>query len=195
VAASGWRSPGLQGVLLGLLALMLFFSVNRLVSAAPGWLPGDLLYPLKPMAEDAALLASLSPEKDADLHIRFANRRLMEIQTLALEGRYDLISPAVAGFDRHLTDALVMVSQVSVEQPNSAIRLARQLDAALASQVGTVSVLSGVAPGAAQGEFRRLLIIASDGLSTVRFIVPLDSGGLSQLGAGAAPASMDNGQG
>jgi hypothetical protein len=61
--------------------------------------------------------------------------------------------------------------------------------------VGTVSVLSGVAPGAAQGEFRRLLIIASDGLSTVRFIVPLDSGGLSQLGAGAAPASMDNGQG
>lgn len=175
-AASGWRSPALQGALIVLLAFMVFLSGNRLVSAAPGWLPGDLLYPLKPLAEDAALLASFSPENDADLHIQYANRRLAEIQTLALEGRYDLIAPAVAGFDRHVTDALVTVSQVSVEQPGSAVRLALYLDQTLADQVGTVSVLSGVVPGAAQGELARLLAIAVESMHAVRFIVPLDSG-------------------
>jgi len=185
-AASGWRSPLLQQVSLAMLVVMIFLSANRLASAAPGWLPGDLLYPLKPLAENATLLASLSPEKDADLHIRYANRRLVEIQTLALEGRFELIAPAVAGFDRHLTDALVIVSQVSIEDRQSAVRLANQLDTTLASQVGMVSVLSGVVPGPARGEFRRLLIMAADGLNTVRFIVPLDSGQLHQIGLGSS---------
>jgi hypothetical protein len=181
--ATGWRSPALQGVLTGLLVLMLFFSANRLASAAPAWLPGDLLYPLKPLAEDAALLTSLSSEKDAELHIEYANRRLVEIQSLALEGRYELIPTTVEGLDRHVTDALVAVSQVSGQRQETARSLARRLDHTLSSQLGVVSVLSGAAPGAARAQLHRLLLIAADGMSTVRFIIPFDSGAVNYRGA------------
>ena len=148
----------------------------RLTAASRAWLPGDLLYPLKPMAEQAALLASLTKEGDAQLHIQFAHRRLIEAQSLVFENRYEQIPAAVADFDRHVSQAVILVNQMAGVQQDEARSLATELQQALTGQMGMIILLTNLTPDTSQAEFHRLLIISEDGVLGVQNVLPPDDG-------------------
>ncbi len=56
------------------------------VYAAQSSMPADALYPVKTWSENARLELAASPEKDIDLLLEFANRRIEEMLVLAEEG-------------------------------------------------------------------------------------------------------------
>jgi hypothetical protein len=59
-------------------AVFMFATSGIAVAASGGALPGEMLYPVKLGAERAQLVLTLSPAKDAHLHLRFAQKRLEE---------------------------------------------------------------------------------------------------------------------
>lgn len=66
--------------------LLLTLGSSSALAAAQGANPGDPLYGVKRASERIALALRRSPESKAALHLRFAERRLDEIDTLAAEG-------------------------------------------------------------------------------------------------------------
>lgn len=110
--AAQWRaaSPGrLRPALSGLLALLVaayYLGVGTL-AAAEAALPGEPLYGVKRMAEEAQL-AVAPPSADAVLNAEFAERRLNEIEFLAKGGvmRPDLIDDMAASTEAALSATL-----------------------------------------------------------------------------------------
>jgi hypothetical protein len=65
--------------LVAVLSAVFMFSTSGIaIAASGGALPGDMLYPVKLGAERAQLILTLSPDRDAQLHLRFAQNRLDE---------------------------------------------------------------------------------------------------------------------
>jgi hypothetical protein len=177
-----WQHPLAHLALVVLLVASGFLSASRLTAASRAWLPGDLLYPLKPMAEQAALLASLTKEGDAQLHIQFAHRRLIEAQSLVFENRYEQIPAAVADFDHHVSQAVILVNQMAGVQQDEARSLATELQQALTGQMGMIILLTNLTPDTSQAEFHRLLIISEDGVLGVQNVLPPDGGDAQHQG-------------
>lgn len=177
-----WQHPLAHLAMVMLLVASAFLSASRLTLASRAWLPGDLLYPLKPMAEQAALLASLTKEGDAQLHIEFAHRRLIEAQSLVFENRYEQIPAAVADFDRHVSQAVLLVNQMAGDQQDEARSLATDLQQALSGQMGMLILLTNLTPDASQAEFQRLLMISENGVSGIRNVLPPDGGDAQHQG-------------
>ncbi len=103
------------------------------VYAAQDALPGDALYPVKEMVENAQLLVA-DPVEDVQLHVQFAERRLAEAQALMAQGRTDLALEAMAQAEAHWQAALELAEQVRAQRPDAwpevaaqAERLAQQL--------------------------------------------------------------------
>ncbi len=182
-----WQHPLAHLALVMLLVASAFLSASRLAVASRAWLPGDLLYPLKPMAEQAALLASLTKEGDAQLHIEFAHRRLIEAQSLVFENRYEQLPAAVADFDRHVSQAVILVNQMAGDQQDEARSLATELQQALSGQMGMLMLLTNLTPDASQAEFQRLLMISEDGVSDLRNVLTPDGGDAQHQGWKVTP--------
>lgn len=177
-----WQSPPLHVAMVVLLAAALYFNAVSFLQASRYWLPGDTLYPLKPVVENVRLLASFSPERDAALHIEYAHRRLIEVQSLVLENRFEEIPGAVANFDYHVSRAVTLVNQVAGYEQSHARGLAVSLEDTLSGQMSMVTLLAGFTPDASQADFERLLIISTGGvLDMQEFLLP-DSGETQQRG-------------
>lgn len=177
-----WQSPTLHVAMVVLLAAALYFNAVSFLQASRYWLPGDTLYPLKPVAENVRLLVSFAPERDAALHIEFAHRRLIEVQALVFENRYEEIPGAVASFDYHVTRAVTLVNQVADYEQGQARGLATDLQNTLAGQMGLVALLADFTPDAAQPQFERLLMISTGGVMDMQELLPPDSGDTQIMG-------------
>lgn len=163
-----WQSPTLHVALVILLAAAAYFNVVRLSQASRSWIPGDFLYPLKTASESVLLAASLQPDADARLHIGFAQRRLLEAQSLAFENRYQHIPVVVANYDYHVTRAVSLVEQISHSQQERGRGLAGELEQVIIGQMGVVDLLYGLSPGLAQAQFERIMMISTGGISAAR---------------------------
>lgn len=172
-----WQSPALHVAMVVLLAATLYFNLSSVLRASGGWLPGDLLYPLKPAGEQIRLLTSLTAEGDARLHIEFAHQRLIEIQGLVFENRYDRIPAAVANFDAHVSQAVALVNGMAKKRQPGASELAAELQRTLRGQMGMVTLLKGFTPSTTRAEFERLLSISVAGMSGIRDVLSPKSGG------------------
>ena len=123
----GWLAGRLAGYTLGLtrmqlagrlaLAVMLlvsiWFSFDRSFQASRTSLPGDPLYTLKLASENVRLWVAPGAAGQASLHTEFARLRLMELQSLVFEGRYEHIADTVARYEFHVGRAVSAVSRVS----------------------------------------------------------------------------------
>ena len=67
--------------------LVLFLAGGGTVVASSNSLPGDLLYPVKIATEEVQAFFTFGDEARANLHIKFAERRVKEIELLAERGR------------------------------------------------------------------------------------------------------------
>ena len=85
------------------------------VYAAQSSMPADVLYPVKTWSENARLGLATSPEKDIDLLLEFANRRIEEMLVLAEEGAA-VPEPLMTRLQTHLDLALQLCDQLQNSQ-------------------------------------------------------------------------------
>jgi hypothetical protein len=179
---STWRQYLPRVAMVYVLLVVLLLNLGRLSTASLNWLPGDFGYPVKPAMEEIALLVSPGAANDARLHIQFAHRRLMEVQALVLENRYDQIPATVANFDRHVDRAVRAVDRVARQDRPQAQDLALDLQGVLSKQTPLVVLLTGFTPEGARADFQRVLSISEDGLSAMQKVLEPGNNGANGLG-------------
>ncbi len=84
-------------------------------------LPGDALYPVKTVVEQAEIALTTDPQAQAELHLEFAQERAAEMQALAAEGRLDLIPQTAANMQEHLQQAEQLATQMAQQGQQEAV--------------------------------------------------------------------------
>lgn len=142
---------------------LLFTGGTRISLAAQESLPGDTLYPLKLGLEKAAEVLA-SNEQDADLHIQFVERRLIEIQELTLEGRYEHISATVNNLETQVNAVIDDIDKASSQDGEQAREIASSLSMTLRRQTPMIDMLSDAVPQEAKPLFDRARQVSQTGI-------------------------------
>jgi hypothetical protein len=125
----GVRSPATA--LLSILVAMVLMGAGAAYASADT-LPGDVLYPLKTTIEDARLRVSLSDERNADLRLAFAGRRLDEARALLDGSRPGDIDGVLSDYDGQLASISALLAEDSSLQPGERVAVAARLAGDLA---------------------------------------------------------------
>lgn len=145
----GLTRTGLKALIIICILLLGFFGGGTATILAVGEsLPGDTLYPVKTTVEDVTVALSAGAAADAELHLRFAQRRLDEMSSLAAAGRFDDILTAAERFGYHIRRAIHNQELVAQDDPARAQELARSINAAIAQDSDAIHRLRAVAPEA-----------------------------------------------
>lgn len=95
------------------LLLITSLSGGGVVYAAQGSLPSDMLYPVKLASEKAIETIALSDEMKLDLNLKFASRRLDEInRVLPLEKNGDLIKKPLENFEQRIENTASAMEKI-----------------------------------------------------------------------------------
>ncbi len=81
------------------------------VYAADQAVPGEPLYAVDVAVEQLQLTLATDPATEAELHLRFAQERLAEIQVLAQQGNIEAVMQAAQNLEQHLAAAQQAVQQ------------------------------------------------------------------------------------
>ena len=142
--------------------VFLFGGAGMTVYAAQSALPGDALYPFKTTLEQTQASLTRDAAGQAQISLRFAERRLDEMSALASEKRFGDIGPAAAEFERHIRSAADDLQQVSKENPILASQLAARLSSLLSRSVEVLSAMAAEVPDAARPAVERAIQVSQD---------------------------------
>ena len=93
-------------------------------------IPGDTLYPVKQVVEQAELAFTTDPVHKAERHLEFAQERVAEMQALAAEGRPELIPEAAQNMEEHLQAAEQLAEEMAQRGNIEAVgKIAAMMDA------------------------------------------------------------------
>jgi hypothetical protein len=137
-------------ILVIVLVVFLFGSVGMTVYAANSSLPGDALYPLKTAIESIRVGLTADPANQARMYTEFAGRRLSEIQSLIVEGRYNYIAQASNGFERDIQRAVSTIESLSQTDPVRAVAARAEIVAILRGYPGLLNQMLVSLPGDVQ---------------------------------------------
>lgn len=101
------------------------------VSASLNSVPGDLLYPLKRMTEEAQVALASGQDVKAELHVEFAGRRVQEVAKINEASKVDSaerIAAAVEGFKQEIETANEYLNNLNSE-PEKVVAVAKIIDA------------------------------------------------------------------
>lgn len=129
------------------IALTMLLVGRTLVVEAAQALPGDQLYPLRTVAEEAQLLLA----DDAGvirLHADFAAQRLAELRRLAQQGRTQDMATTTSNFVHHVQAASAQLTQLAHAQANTPPALTDQFEKHLAEQSTALVDLAATVPQA-----------------------------------------------
>ena len=142
-------------------------------------LPGEVLYPVKLVVEDARLASSFSDAGDAALLLEFAGERLDEARALLQEGRTDGVDQVLNDFAAKMAVALNPLQ--GLNDPLEAQALAAAFTEALPQHEAALSEISAQVPAEAQPAFDQALVVSEQ----ARAVVDSFSGTGTGDGAGA----------
>lgn len=174
-------SPLLRIAAVMTLVVFAVFGTIGVAQASLNALPGESLYRVKTGLEDTALALSFSNVNNANLHIKFARRRLLEMQMLTLEGRFNEIDPVARSFEYHLDQALQVMNELPDKDPGNLKMLVKSMQDAVTGQTHFIDFLSNSVPADTKLVFDRVSRISVDGLSTANNLLTLDLGGPTPL--------------
>ncbi len=141
------------------LMLALFVS-GTVVSASQKSLPGDDLYSIKLTLEQIALATSLDEKNDAELQIQFVENRLIEVQALIVEERYEEVAETIQEYEEQVSKTLETIKIVSDQNRFLAYDLAAQLNGILAEQKSILAILSQNAPESVSLNITRVWVVS-----------------------------------
>ncbi len=104
-------SLGAVGLILVILSLFTF----SLAFAANQSKPGSAIYPIKITLEDMALRLSTTQTGDQQLHLKFAARRLAEVDLLLQDEKSYLIDEAISNYSSHLASAISLLTSSDIQ--------------------------------------------------------------------------------
>jgi len=129
------------------LGIALLGSASGIAYAAESSLPGDNLYSIKQVIEQAQLTLSQTAEGEAELLVRFSEERLREAEQLSANGRPQDLPAALEGYRQAVERLVGLADQLPAEEGGESLQ-------AIAGQLGRqAEVLSRIraeAPQAAQ---------------------------------------------
>lgn len=145
----GRRTPGAarreRRIGLALAAFSLVGATTASAVAAQSSLPGDTLYPVKRLLEDARTTLAMGDEAKADLLLSHADERLDEVRALGAEGADARpIEQALADYAAQADQASDLVLQEYAEDQNA--NSLTDLQTFTQHGVTTISELTGVLP-------------------------------------------------
>lgn len=155
------RRLAFQYALVFILALAMVAGTAGVARAAQSSLPGDLLYGVKTSLESATLALARDDASRAELHIRFAQSRLEEIQALLTANRLEHVSDAVAAYEEHVNQAILHMIAVREEDQARANALATSLHATMENNVGIFQLLAEGASSEASEQIERVLLVSA----------------------------------
>ncbi len=135
----GWTLGALTTIL-----MVAFLMMAVVVNASDNALPGSPFYPVKLAVEDAWLWVAPA-RAEPELHLRFARRRLAELEALAGQGRFD--ESVLQAMTAHVEAALDGVEELPAA---TALPVLDGLTVLLIDQQRTLSVLLDLAPAASR---------------------------------------------
>ncbi len=143
------------------LVLMLgLFVSGTVVSASQKAIPGDDLYSVKLTLEQIALATTLDDKSDAELQIQFVENRLIEVQALIVEERYDEVVETIQESTEQISKTLEIIQTVREENRFLAADLASQLDGILVEQRSILAILTQNAPDSVSANFFRVWAVS-----------------------------------
>ena len=141
----GWlrvTGPPRWAVGMGTIVLVMALGGTGIVAASSHSMPDQPLYPVKRAVEEARLVLSFSSNGKAQLHARFADRRVEEIAVLSRQGNIKRVPSLTSDLDRHLRR--IQHSAFPNSVPALPLRL---LEEAAGRKLQTpVPVIPGIAP-------------------------------------------------
>jgi len=143
---SGKRVAITIGVVVVIALIFLFGGSAATVLASRNAIPGDTLYPLKTTFENTRLSITSDAETRVDLHLQYAEQRLVEIESLIAEGRLNRIDPATRAFENHIKNALDEVKNVAEQDSIRASYLMARIMDSLTRYAGTLTRISEYIP-------------------------------------------------
>ncbi len=129
-----------------LVCSLLFGGTVTVARASQESLPGEPLYPVKIGLERVAVAVAVSENEDAQLQIDYTRRRLVEIQRLTMEGRFEYLPETVANLENQVTEALTTIDQVANQDGGNAKELASTLRQTLQEQATLIEFLKDAVP-------------------------------------------------
>ncbi len=128
--------------------------------AAEQSLPGDALYPIKiSLNESVRGGLSLSSEAKANYEVTKAEKRLVEAEELAAEGKLDTEAQAQieANFDRFAERVAARIEEVKKDDPEAAAGIAARFETALSAHEAILAKLAVNADAAAKASVAELV--------------------------------------
>lgn len=148
---TGFYRPAFAYIALALIIVVAMLSGGFVTALAAGSaLPGDALYPLKLEVERARLSLTADPERQAELYLQFAEKRLDEMNALAELGQYAALEQLAAQYNFNVAMALHKAQDLENRKPDQALRLRAQAAQALGVLKHTVDMVISNAPPALQ---------------------------------------------
>ena len=114
-----------------LFGLMLGYSATMTVANSS--LQGDILYPVKTAQERVQLVLTFSEEREAQLHIDFAQRRLNELNRISQQSgdsqeKADKITKTVANLSKEVNSAKDKLNKISIASVDTVLTIAKEID-------------------------------------------------------------------
>lgn len=117
-----------------IIALIIGLGGGGVSVAAQGSLPGDALFPVKVHVNEAVEnLFTVTDQGQAELNIKFTDRRLSEAEKLAVEGRLSSTTQAMINglLDQHIAEAQKRITKVNLGNMIAAANLNAEMGATI----------------------------------------------------------------
>lgn len=150
------------------LAAALFVNVAAVDAAAEISSPGDIFYPLKKAEEQLSLRVTPAGPAELELHLKLAQRRGAEIETLILEGRYEHLLQTIHAFDLQLQQSVLLLARLEKGEAEQAAKTIQALEAVLTNQADMLKVLVLFTPPSNQGAIKRVIRTSETSLTTIQ---------------------------
>lgn len=141
---------------------------NTVARAAQSAIPGDTTYPVKVTLEQVRLTITFSEAAGARQQIVSIQRRLSELESLILEGRYQYLAPTVTELETHVDRAIAALNTFDRSDPEGARQLALLLEKVLSSQTMALGALEQMAPEQNRPEVERAIQASMEAVEKIQ---------------------------
>jgi hypothetical protein len=120
----GWAAPVAR---VAAALVILSMAMGSTIVASANSLPDEPLYPVKLTLENAQLALASTDEARADLELRFASKRVAEVQSAAEQGKHGAVAHGLALYQQTVEDAVHTAERISPPDPAATEKLQESL--------------------------------------------------------------------
>ncbi len=137
-------------LLAGLLVVIAILMGVGAVASSAQTLPGDFLYPVKLAQENVRLSLTANVLDQAELHMEYANHRMVEASALVAQQRTSSLDQVLSDYNQHIQTELSFISPGSSLTPGQQSDLAVKLLNEIPRSQTNLSAMISAAPSSSQ---------------------------------------------